>query len=65
MTLSFTVKDGIAILSDGKNEIDQVGPWETDQEAGAWATAVCDKYNSEEYAEVSYPNELPDEAASL
>lgn len=62
MALSFTVKDGMAILMDGKKKIDEVGAWETDQEAGAWAAAVCDKYNSEEYAGVSYPNELPDEA---
>jgi hypothetical protein len=60
MTLLFTVKDGLAILSDGTETIDQVGPWETDQEAGAWATAICDKYNSEEYANVQYPNELPE-----
>jgi len=65
MALSFIVKDGIAILSDGKNEIDQVGPWETDQEAGAWATAICNKYNSEQYAEINYPNQLPNEADTL
>jgi hypothetical protein len=62
MALSFTVKDGLAILKNGTKIVDQVGPWETDQEAGAWAKAVCDKYNSEEYSDVKYPDELPNEA---
>lgn len=62
MALSFTVKDGMAIIKSGTKIIDQVGAWETDQEAGAWAKAVCDKYNSAEYVDVKYPNELPDEA---
>lgn len=62
MALSFIVKDCIAIIKSGTKIVNQVGPWETDQEAGAWAAAVCDKYNSEEYAGVTYPNELVDEA---
>lgn len=39
--------------------IDTVGPWETKAEADAWGAAVVAKYNSPEYAECPYPNELP------
>ena len=61
MTLTYTVQDGKAILSKDGAELDTVGPWETDAEAQAWAVAVCEKYNSAEYATVDYPNELPEE----
>jgi hypothetical protein len=48
------------ILKDG-TKVDTVGPWETQGEADAWGSAVCDKYNSAEYAGVDYPGELPAE----
>jgi hypothetical protein len=59
MTLSFEVKDGFAIIKKGNKKIDTVGAWETDIEAELWAEAVCAKYNSPEYAEIDYPNDLP------
>jgi hypothetical protein len=62
MALSYTVKDGTAILKDGTKKIDEVGSWLTDEEAEAWASAVCDKYNSAEYAGYSYPEEKPRES---
>jgi hypothetical protein len=65
MTLTYTVENGKAILSKDGAELDTVGPWETDPEAEAWASAVCDKYNSAEYAAVDYPNELPEELTSV
>jgi hypothetical protein len=61
MTLTYTVQDGKAILSKDGVEIDTVGPWETNAEAKAWAVAICEKYNSAEYVNVNYPNELPEE----
>jgi hypothetical protein len=60
MTLSYEVKDGFAIIKNDSKKIDKVGAWETDAEAEVWAEAVCAKYNSPEYAEVEYPNDLPD-----
>lgn len=47
------------ILKDG-TKVDTVGPWASKSEADAWGKAVCDKYNSVEYSEVVYPNELPE-----
>jgi hypothetical protein len=64
MTLSFTVKDGMAIIKSGTKVIDEVGAWVTDAEAEAWAVAICEKYNSLDYADVEYPNDLP-EAESI
>ena len=58
MTLSYEIKDGFAIIKKGSKKIDTVGAWVTDAEADAWASAVCDKYNSAEYAGVDYPNDL-------
>ena len=65
MTLTYTVENAKAIIAKDGLEIDTVGPWETDAEAEAWGAAVCDKYNSAEYAEVEYPNELPDDINEL
>jgi hypothetical protein len=62
MTLTYEVKDGLAILKKGTKKIDTVGAWETDAEADAWASAVCDKYNSPEYKDIDYPNDLPKQA---
>jgi hypothetical protein len=58
MTLSFTVKDNKTILKNGTKTIDEVGAWETEAEAEAWGIAICEKYNSAEYAKVEYPNDL-------
>jgi hypothetical protein len=60
MTLSYEVKDGFAILKKGSKKIDTVGAWVTDAEAEQWAEAVCAKYNAPEYADIEYPNDLPD-----
>jgi hypothetical protein len=60
MTLTYTVENAKAIINKDGVEIDTVGFWETDAEARAWAVAVCEKYNSAEYATVDYPNELPE-----
>lgn len=61
MTLSFTVKDNKTMLKNGTKTIDEVGPWETEAEAKAWGSAICEKYNSAEYADVEYPNDLPEQ----
>jgi hypothetical protein len=53
--------DGTCDVKLNGAKIDTVGPWETKAEADAWGSAVCDKYNSAEYAGVEYPNELPTE----
>jgi hypothetical protein len=53
--------DGTCDVKLDGTKIDTVGPWETKAEADAWGTAVCAKYNSAEYAECAYPNELPAE----
>lgn len=60
MALSFEVKNGLVILKKGSKKIDTVGAWETDAEAEQWAEAICAKYNAPEYADVEYPNDLPD-----
>jgi hypothetical protein len=51
------------IKLDG-TKIDTVGPWETKAEAEVWGSAVCDKYNSPEYAECPYPNSLLEEVTN-
>lgn len=44
--------------------VNEVGPWADLNGADAWGQAICDKYNSPEYAETDpptlYPNRLPD-----
>jgi hypothetical protein len=62
MTLTYVVENAKAILSEDGTEVNTVGPWETDAEAEAWGAAVCEKYNSAEYAGVQYPNELPNDS---
>jgi hypothetical protein len=65
MTLTYTVENAKAIIAKDGVQLDTVGPWETDFEAEAWASAICEKYNSAEYAGVDYPNRLPDEPNEL
>lgn len=60
MALSYSVTDDYkVILKSGTKKIDQLGPWDTEEGAHIWGTAICEKYNSPEYAEVEYPNDLP------
>jgi len=62
MALSYTVTDDYkVILKSGNETIDTVGPWDSAEGAQIWGEAVCDKYNSAEYAGVDYPNSLPEE----
>lgn len=51
--------DGTCDIKLDGAKIDTVGPWETKAEAAAWGSAVCEKYNAPEYADVEYPNDLP------
>ncbi len=60
MAYTFTVKDNKTIVKNGSKIIDTVGAWETEAEAEAWGLAICEKYNSAEYADVEYPNDLFD-----
>jgi hypothetical protein len=60
MALNYSVSnDWKVILKDGTKKIDEVGPFDSAEGADLWGAAVCDKYNSSEYADVQYPNELP------
>lgn len=59
MALTYTVsKDNAVILSNGDTTVDTVGPFDSSEGANIWGTAVCEKYNSAEYADTPYPNEL-------
>lgn len=60
MTLNYTITDDFkVILKKDNNQIDEVGPFDSAEGAELWGSAVCDKYNSTEYADVEYPNDLP------
>jgi hypothetical protein len=60
MGLSYTVTDDFkVILKSGNKKIDEVGAFDSEEGAHIWGTAVCEKYNAPEYAEVQYPNDLP------
>lgn len=57
MTLTYTVTDDLkVILKSGNKKIDEVGAFDSEESANYWGTAVCEKYNSAEYADVEYPN---------
>lgn len=59
MTLIYSVdKEFRVILKSGTKKVDEVGPFDSEEGANIWGAAVCDKYNSAEYANVDYPNEL-------
>jgi hypothetical protein len=53
--------DGTCDIFRNDTKVDTVGPWETQGEADAWGSAICDKYNSREYKNVEYPDSLPEE----
>jgi hypothetical protein len=60
MALNYSVTDDWkVIIKDGTKKIDEVGAFDSAEGANIWGTAVCEKYNSPEYAGVDYPNELP------
>ena len=62
MALNYSVTDDWkVIIKDGTKKIDEVGAWDSAEGAEQWGAAVCEKYNSEEYAAVKYPDELPAE----
>lgn len=59
MALSYSVtEDFKVIIKDGTKKIDEVGAFDSAEGAEIWGAAVCEKYNSPEYADVKYPNEL-------
>jgi hypothetical protein len=61
MTLNYTVTDDFkVIIKKGTKKIDEVGAFDSAAGAELWGSQVCDKYNSAEYADVEYPNELPE-----
>jgi hypothetical protein len=60
MALSYTVTDDFkVIIKSGNKKIDEVGAFDSEEGAHIWGTAVCEKYNAPEYAEIEYPNSLP------
>ena len=59
MALNYSVTDDCkVILKDGTKKIDEVGAFDSAEGANIWGAAVCEKYNSSEYADVKYPDEL-------
>jgi hypothetical protein len=63
MALNYSVtEDFKVIVKDGTKKVDEVGPFDSAEGAEIWGVAVCEKYNSAEYAGIDYPNELPEEA---
>lgn len=62
MALNYTVTDEFAvIIKDDITQIDVVGPFDSAEGAELWGAAVCEKYNSAEYADTPYPNELTEQ----
>lgn len=60
MALTYTVdKDFKVIIKNGNKKIDVVGAFDSEESANLWGQAICDKYNSEEYAGIDYPNQKP------
>ena len=60
MALNYTITDDFkVILKKGSKKVDEVGAFDSAESAEIWASAVCDKYNSAEYADIEYPNQLP------
>ena len=60
MALSYSVtEDYKVIIKSGTKKIDEVGPFDSEEGANIWGSAVIEKYNSPEYSEVEYPNDLP------
>jgi hypothetical protein len=62
MALNYSVtEDFKVIIKDGAKKVDEVGPWDSAEGAEIWGAAICEKYNSPEYAAVKYPDSLPEE----
>jgi hypothetical protein len=62
MALNYSVtEDFKVIVKDNAKKIDEVGAFDSAEGADQWGAAVCEKYNSPEYAGVKYPNDLPEE----
>jgi hypothetical protein len=60
MALNYSVtEDFKVIIKDGIKKIDEVGAFDSAEGAEIWGAAVCEKYNSPEYKDVKYPDELP------
>ena len=57
-TYNVTSDNTCEVLKDGI-KVDTVGPWDSADGAQIWGAAVCEKYNAPEYANVEYPNDLP------
>lgn len=55
-THNITIDNACEVLKDGV-KVDTVGPFDSADGANIWGAAVCEKYNSLEYAEVEYPGE--------
>jgi hypothetical protein len=55
-TYNITNDNACEVLKDGV-KVDTVGPFDSADGANIWGAAVCEKYNSPEYAEVEYPGE--------
>lgn len=53
-----TTENACEVYKDGV-KVDTVGPFDSAEGAEIWGKAVCEKYNSAEYAGVDYPNEKP------
>ena len=61
MKLNYSTTDDFkVIIKKGTKKIDEVGAFDSAEGAELWGSQVCDKYNSAEYADVEYPNELPE-----
>ena len=61
MALSYSVtEDFKVIIKSGAKKIDEVGAFDSAEGAELWGAAVCEKYNSADYAGVDYPNEKPE-----
>lgn len=57
MALNYSVTDDFkVIIKDGAKKVDEVGAFDSAEGAELWGAAICEKYNSAEYAEVNYPN---------
>jgi hypothetical protein len=62
MALNYSVTDDWkVIVKDGTKKIDEVGAFDSAEGANIWGMAVCEKYNSPEYADVKYPDNPPEE----
>lgn len=59
-TYNVTNDNACEVLKDGV-KVDTVGPWDSAEGAQVWGAAICEKYNSADYADIDYPNEKPEE----